>query len=279
MTAGMLLVAGQLAYFSRPRHRSDLDALARFPARRVRDGDDDDLERRGRDTRRPGREGRRRPAVLNAFRQGGSIGIAVMGRSWRRSSWTRRRSTFMRGFERSLLVAAGSLAGALVAAWLIRPHDTTQSAGGTAAAAGRGGERDARRHGAWAMASAGRRSSGALRVFTSVSYAGATTAEGNARPASASLSLTGTSRRSATLARLPRRRGTRRGWCWSRRSHLRNCGDADRGSPPWRSPTMPNLWIQGLTEVGETSSFAARSAGTCARCTTSSPTSFVRDSH
>jgi hypothetical protein len=37
--------------------------------------------------------------------------------------------SFMRGFERSLLVAAGiALAGALVAAWLIRPHDTTQSA-------------------------------------------------------------------------------------------------------------------------------------------------------
>ena len=65
-------------------------------------------------------------AVLNAFRQvGGSIGIALMGAIMAGQLATPPTvESFMRGFERSLLVAAGiALAGALVAGWLIRPHE------------------------------------------------------------------------------------------------------------------------------------------------------------
>ena len=70
-------------------------------------------------------------AVLNAFRQvGGSVGIALMGAIMAGQLTTPPTvESFMRGFERSLLVAAGiALAGALVAAWLIRPHDTARGA-------------------------------------------------------------------------------------------------------------------------------------------------------
>jgi EmrB/QacA subfamily drug resistance transporter len=132
MTAGMLLVAGQLAYFSRlgtdatfwtllpgfllggfgmamTMTPSVAAATRAIPVAKAGVGS----------------------AVLNAFRQvGGSIGIAVMG-AIVAAQLTDPPSvdSFMRGFERSLLVAAGiALAGALVAAWLIRPHDTTQSA-------------------------------------------------------------------------------------------------------------------------------------------------------
>jgi len=67
-------------------------------------------------------------AVLNAFRQvGGSIGIALMG-AIMAAQLTEPPTTasFMDGFEHALLVAAGiAVAGAAVAAVLIRPHDTT----------------------------------------------------------------------------------------------------------------------------------------------------------
>jgi EmrB/QacA subfamily drug resistance transporter len=65
-------------------------------------------------------------AVLNACRQvGGSIGIALMGAIMASQLATPPTSeSFMRGFERALLVAACIAAvGSLVAAWLIRPHD------------------------------------------------------------------------------------------------------------------------------------------------------------
>jgi EmrB/QacA subfamily drug resistance transporter len=66
-------------------------------------------------------------AVLNACRQvGGSLGIALMG-AIMASQLTSPPTTesFMRGFERALLVAACIAAvGSIVAAWLIRPHDT-----------------------------------------------------------------------------------------------------------------------------------------------------------
>ena len=71
-------------------------------------------------------------AVLNAFRQvGGSVGIALMGAIMATQLTTPPTvASFMRGFERSLLVAAGiALAGALLAAWLVRPHDTARGAG------------------------------------------------------------------------------------------------------------------------------------------------------
>ena len=65
-------------------------------------------------------------AVLNAFRQvGGSVGIALMGAIMATQlAQPPTVPSFMRGFERSLLVASGiALAGAIVAALLVRPHD------------------------------------------------------------------------------------------------------------------------------------------------------------
>jgi EmrB/QacA subfamily drug resistance transporter len=70
-------------------------------------------------------------AVLNACRQvGGSIGIALMG-AIMAAQLTDPPTTasFLRGFEQTLLTAAGiALAGAVVAAVLIRPHDRSRKA-------------------------------------------------------------------------------------------------------------------------------------------------------
>jgi MFS family permease len=77
-------------------------------------------------------------AVLNAFRQvGGSTGIALMG-AIMASRLTKPPTTasFMDGFELALLVAACiALAGAVVAAILVRPHDRSHGAGETVPAA------------------------------------------------------------------------------------------------------------------------------------------------
>ena len=65
-------------------------------------------------------------AVLNAFRQvGGSIGIALMGAIMASQAGNRRTvAAFMDGFEVSLLVAAAiALAGAVIAAALVRAHE------------------------------------------------------------------------------------------------------------------------------------------------------------
>jgi EmrB/QacA subfamily drug resistance transporter len=70
-------------------------------------------------------------AVLNAFRQvGGSLGIALMGAIMAsRLATPPTTASFMDGFERALLVAACiALAGAIVAAILVRPHDRSQGA-------------------------------------------------------------------------------------------------------------------------------------------------------
>lgn len=64
-------------------------------------------------------------AVLNACRQvGGSLGIAVMGAIMAgAANGERTPEAFMRGFERSLLTAAGiAIAGAAVAGLLVRSH-------------------------------------------------------------------------------------------------------------------------------------------------------------
>ena len=127
MTAGMLLVAGQLVYFSRLGTDATFWTLlpglllggfgmamtmtpsAAAATRAV------SVEKAGVGA-----------AVLNAFRQvGGSIGIALMGAIMAAQlSDPPSIASFMDGFEQSLLVAAGiALAGAVVAAWLIRPHD------------------------------------------------------------------------------------------------------------------------------------------------------------
>jgi predicted MFS family arabinose efflux permease len=65
-------------------------------------------------------------AVLNASRQvGGSVGIALMGAIMAHEAagtWTP--ETFMAGFERALTVAAAiAVAGAVVAFILVRPHE------------------------------------------------------------------------------------------------------------------------------------------------------------
>ena len=93
----------------------------------------------------------------------------------------------------------------------------------------------------------------ALRVFASTSYAGATTAE-IAREAGVSepvLYRHFTSKRALWIACLDL------AWEDTRKRlegkiALFTSGVAPTGhQSPWRSPTMPNLWIQGLTEAGE----------------------------
>ena len=74
-------------------------------------------------------------AVLNAFRQvGGSIGIASMGAIMAgQLADPPTIPSFMDGFQQALLVAAAiAVAGAVVAAVLIRPHDTTAEPHGQA---------------------------------------------------------------------------------------------------------------------------------------------------
>jgi predicted MFS family arabinose efflux permease len=68
-------------------------------------------------------------AVLNAFRQvGGSTGIALMGAIMAATlTDPPTPASFVDGFENALLVASGiALVGAIVAAILIRPHDRTR---------------------------------------------------------------------------------------------------------------------------------------------------------
>jgi EmrB/QacA subfamily drug resistance transporter len=77
-------------------------------------------------------------AVLNAFRQvGGSTGIALMGAIMAsRLTTPPTTASFMDGFERALVVAACiALAGAIVAAILVRPHDRSHGAEETTPAA------------------------------------------------------------------------------------------------------------------------------------------------
>jgi AcrR family transcriptional regulator len=92
----------------------------------------------------------------------------------------------------------------------------------------------------------------ALRVFTSTSYAGATTAE-IAREAGVTepvLYRHFASKRDLWLSCLE--------VAWDEtRAMLREkiatftVGGAPPTRSPWRSPQMPNLWLQGLTEAGE----------------------------
>ncbi len=92
----------------------------------------------------------------------------------------------------------------------------------------------------------------ALKVFTSTSYAGATTAE-IAREAGVTepvLYRHFASKRDLWLECLDV------AWDETRLMLREKIATFAAGSPaasrsPWRSPQMPNLWLQGLTEAGE----------------------------
>ena len=127
MTAGMVLIAGQLLYLSRLGADATFwnllpgfvvgglgMALTMTPSAAAA-------------TRSvPVEKAGVGSAVLNAFRQvGGSLGIAVMGAIVAREVGDGRTpEAFLRGFENALQVAAGiAVAGAIVAYVLVRPHE------------------------------------------------------------------------------------------------------------------------------------------------------------
>jgi EmrB/QacA subfamily drug resistance transporter len=131
MTAGMTLLAVQLLYFSQLGPKATYWAL--LPAMLI-GGLGMSL------TMTPSAAAATRAvpvdkagvgsAVLNACRQvGGSVGIALMGAIVAHEAGGQRTiAAFMRGFERSLLVASAiALAGAVVAAVLVRPHEREES--------------------------------------------------------------------------------------------------------------------------------------------------------
>jgi AcrR family transcriptional regulator len=92
----------------------------------------------------------------------------------------------------------------------------------------------------------------ALRVFTSTSYAGATTAE-IAREAGVTepvLYRHFASKRDLWLACLDVAWDETRAMLQEKIATFSRT-PASRTRSPWRSPQMPNLWIQGLTEAGE----------------------------
>jgi AcrR family transcriptional regulator len=93
----------------------------------------------------------------------------------------------------------------------------------------------------------------ALRVFTSSSYAGATTAE-IAREAGVTepvLYRHFASKRDLWLACLDVAWDEAKAMLQAKIAQLTTGSPATGTLSPWRSPTMPNLWIQGLTEAGE----------------------------
>jgi AcrR family transcriptional regulator len=92
----------------------------------------------------------------------------------------------------------------------------------------------------------------ALHVFSEGSYAGATTAE-IAREAGVSepvLYRHFASKRDLWLACLDVAWDETRAVLEEKIAQFARGAEAGARSP-WRSPTMPNLWIQGLTEAGE----------------------------
>jgi AcrR family transcriptional regulator len=93
----------------------------------------------------------------------------------------------------------------------------------------------------------------ALRVFTSASYAGATTAEiaREARVSEPVLYRHFASKRDLWLACLDAAWDETRVVLEQKISLFATGATPTAAHSPWRSPTMPNLWIQGLTEAGE----------------------------
>ena len=93
----------------------------------------------------------------------------------------------------------------------------------------------------------------ALGVFSSTSYAGATTAE-IAREAGVSepvLYRHFASKRELWLACLDVAWEETRAVLEAKVALFAGSAPPPGRQSPWRSPTMPNLWIQGLTEAGE----------------------------
>ena len=136
MTAGMMLLSGQLLYFS--QLGTDATFWTLLPGL-VLGGFGMSM------TMTPSAAAATRAvpvakagvgsAVLNACRQvGGSTGIALMGAIMAsRLTIPPTPASFMDGFERALIVASGiALVGAIIAAVLVRPDDRSQGAGETA---------------------------------------------------------------------------------------------------------------------------------------------------
>jgi AcrR family transcriptional regulator len=93
----------------------------------------------------------------------------------------------------------------------------------------------------------------ALRVFSSTSYAGATTAEiaREARVSEPVLYRHFASKRDLWLACLDAAWDETRMMLEEKIALFAARPGPTTARSPWRSPTMPNLWIQGLTEAGE----------------------------
>jgi EmrB/QacA subfamily drug resistance transporter len=127
MTAGLLLIAAHLTYFSRlGPDASYADLLPAFLLGGVGMALTMTPSAAAATRAVPVDKAGVGSAVLNASRQvGGSVGIALMGAIMAHEAagrWTP--ETFMAGFERALLVAAGiALVGAVVAFVLVRPHE------------------------------------------------------------------------------------------------------------------------------------------------------------
>ena len=93
----------------------------------------------------------------------------------------------------------------------------------------------------------------ALRVFSSASYAAATTAEiaRAARVSEPVLYRHFASKRDLWLACLDAAWEETRVTLETKVALFSGDAPSEGQQSPWRSPTMPNLWIQGLTEAGE----------------------------
>ena len=260
MTAGMVLIAAQLLYFSRLGPRRDLlEPAAGIPDRRDRHVADDDAERRGGYPKRVGGQGRVGSAVLNASRQvGGSMGIAIMGAIVaQRAGGERTPEAFLDGFQSALLVAAAVAAlGAVVAFALVRPH---AGAGSRPARALRRGAGRMTTPASTRLPAAERRRAiveAALKVFSEGSYAGATTAQ-IAREAGVSepiLYRHFASKRDLYVACLDE--------AWTRvRTRLEAEFEQRGAAEGWQAigpatlremkVLVPSLWMQAITEAGE----------------------------
>ena len=259
MTAGMVLIAVQLLYFSRLGvDASFWDLLPAFLVGGVGMAL----------TMTPSAAAATRSvsvdkagvgaAVLNASRQiGGSLGIALIGAiiAFEAGDGVRTPEAFVDGLQTALLVASGIAAlGAIVAFSLVRPHEAARRAG----QARRGADRVTATPSARLPAEERRRElvDAALRVFSEGSYAGATTAQ-IAREAGVSepiLYRHFASKRELYFACLDT--------AWQRiRVRIEERIDELGPESGWQAigpatmremkVLLPSLWMQAITEAGE----------------------------